>query len=143
MTNNDQLTPHFRLSEFRCRCGCGGEKRATIRENLQALASELEKVRAHFGRPVSVHSGYRCPLYNAKIGGVSNSQHRNGRAADISIAGVTPRQIGDWANANLPGIGGIGVYEPPGDVFCHLDTRSRVSGRVIDNTVRDAVRWYE
>lgn len=147
MTYKDdvQLTPHFKLSEFACRCGCRGEQRAIIKNNLAVIAGEWEKVRAHFGaKPVTIHSGYRCPRYNKQIGGAPQSMHINGRAADGTIAGVSPRAIGDYAAKSLQNVGGVGVYEPPGDSFTHLDTRPRVGGKVADNTVKGAAtRWYE
>lgn len=43
----------------------------------------LEPLRVRFSRPILVNSGYRCPLVNKGIGGVSDSYHLYGRAADI------------------------------------------------------------
>ena len=43
----------------------------------------LEKVRTHYGRPVIVHSGYRCFELNKAVGGSANSQHMLGQAADF------------------------------------------------------------
>jgi uncharacterized protein YcbK (DUF882 family) len=37
------------------------------------------------GNPITVNSGYRCPELNKAIGGVANSQHLIGQAADISM----------------------------------------------------------
>lgn len=45
----------------------------------------LEPTRQHFGWPIQVNSGYRCPLLNDMIGGAKNSQHMNGEAADITV----------------------------------------------------------
>jgi len=138
-----QLTKNFKLEEFACKCGCKGHLQNRIHANLYNLSVQLEKVRSTFGKPVTILSGYRCPKHNTAVGGKPKSQHLEGMAADIAIAGVKPREIGNWAFNNLCFIGGIGVYEPPGNVFCHLDTRKRVNGAVVDNTVRDAIRWYE
>lgn len=35
--------------------------------------------------PIRVTSGYRCPKLNAAVGGVANSNHLFGRAADLHI----------------------------------------------------------
>lgn len=43
----------------------------------------LEPLRVKFSRPILVNSGYRCPQVNKGVGGVSNSYHLYGRAADI------------------------------------------------------------
>ena len=85
-----KLTPHFRLSEF--------TKSATARrlrisnqpteeavENLENLCNEiLEPLRRQFG-PIHINSGYRCPQLNEAVGGVGNSSHLRGEAADIRL----------------------------------------------------------
>ena len=44
----------------------------------------LDPARQKYGGPVLVNSGYRCPKHNAEVGGVANSQHMKGEAADIA-----------------------------------------------------------
>ena len=52
-------------------------------ENLKYLCEKiLEPLRQHFG-VVRINSGFRCPKLNQRIGGVGNSQHQFGQAADI------------------------------------------------------------
>lgn len=58
-----------------------------IRENLEYLKSVLDLVRAHVDSPIIVNSGYRCPCLNKAVGGVENSLHLQGRAADIRFVG--------------------------------------------------------
>ena len=56
-----------------------------IEENMLALVEEvLEPVRERLGKPIVVNSGFRCPIHNAAVGGVANSQHMKGEAADIT-----------------------------------------------------------
>lgn len=55
--------------------------------NLEYLKSVLDLVRAHVDSPVLVNSGYRCPCVNKAVGGVENSLHLQGRAADIRFVG--------------------------------------------------------
>ena len=56
---------------------------ATQIENLEYLCKKiLEPLRQHFG-VVRINSGFRCPKLNQRIGGVGNSQHQFGQAADI------------------------------------------------------------
>lgn len=72
----------FKFEEFRCRC-CGGPPPA-VRENIEALVTEvLDPARQRYGGLVLVNSGYRCARHNAAVGGVANSQHLKGEAADI------------------------------------------------------------
>ena len=52
-------------------------------ENLVTLAQVLEDIRADYGAPIVVTSAFRTPLVNAAVGGVPNSFHLCGRAADI------------------------------------------------------------
>lgn len=53
-------------------------------ENLKELAvNVLQPIRDRYGKPIYINSGYRCPSLNRAVGGVSNSQHKIGHAADI------------------------------------------------------------
>lgn len=113
------LSPHFTLSEFACKCGCGFEKRPDILANLKKLAAKLEALRARAGgKLINITSGARCPKHNRAEGGVANSPHLAGKAADIWIAGLTPEQMA--AHAEAAGLGGIGLYSNR----IHVDTRA-------------------
>ena len=71
--------------------------------NLCALVHHvLQPLRDHYGQPVKISSGYRCPALNKAVGGVTNSQHMRGQAADIKITGVTPTHIADYIANHLP-----------------------------------------
>ena len=55
-----------------------------IEENIEALVEQvLDPAREKYGKPVVVNSGFRCPLHNKTVGGVYNSQHVSGQAADV------------------------------------------------------------
>lgn len=81
------LTPHFRLSEFRCPC-CGDVNQP----NARRLAKALEPVRLEYG-PLQIYSGFRCMRQNAKVGGALFSQHLVGLAADIACHGDHDRYL--------------------------------------------------
>lgn len=54
-------------------------------QNLKRLiANVLDPARELIDAPIYVNSGYRCPELNKAVGGVSNSQHCEGKAADIT-----------------------------------------------------------
>ena len=58
---------------------------ADIKEKLEVLINELlDPVREAWGKPIRVNSGYRCPKLNKAVGGVANSQHMKGEAADLN-----------------------------------------------------------
>lgn len=83
------LTQHFKLKEFinsstanRLNIDNHPTYKAFI--NITALVVwVLEPLRELLGRPIVINSGYRCPELNKAVGGVSNSQHMKGEAADI------------------------------------------------------------
>lgn len=54
-----------------------------IVDNLNRLADYLDNIREKLGKPILVSSGYRCPVLNKAVGGVTNSQHQKGLAADL------------------------------------------------------------
>ena len=79
-----RLSPHFRLSEF-----LNLKKHPENFPTMQAVANMtygclmlLEPARFHVG-PIIINSGFRCEAVNSKVGGVRNSQHLVGQAADI------------------------------------------------------------
>lgn len=56
-----------------------------IEESMIALGEEvLDPAREKLGAPITVNSGFRCPLHNQTVGGVANSQHVRGEAADLT-----------------------------------------------------------
>lgn len=82
---------YFKLSEF---INSATAKRLSIDnmpsfeivDNLNRLADYLDGIREKLGKPISVSSGYRCPMLNKAVGGVANSQHQKGLAADLVCA---------------------------------------------------------
>ena len=52
----------------------------------------LQPVRDAVHMPIIITSGYRCPRLNSLVGGVTNSAHMEGRAADIRIKHLSPRR---------------------------------------------------
>lgn len=110
-----RIAPHFTLGEFACR-HCGTVKLRWLPE----LCDRLEQLRAHFGAAVHINSGYRCPDHNRAIGGVPDSQHVAGKAADIAVRGHSPVVVSAWA-WEYGGFGGVGKY----GTFTHVDTGPR------------------
>ncbi len=82
---------YFKPSEFACKCGgfCDGTP-ARMEEKLVRTADRL---RNHFGAPITVSSGLRCRQHNANVGGVSNSRHLSGKAMDFCVAGKTAQEV--------------------------------------------------
>lgn len=83
------LSANFSLAEASVtNTGLENEPPNSMLTTLVHTASKMEKVRALLGNvPVKINSWYRGPAVNAKVGGVSNSQHTKGEAVDF----VAPR----------------------------------------------------
>lgn len=110
----EQLSEHFHSSEFACH-HCGAVK---VKARLLVL---LEQLRSACGLALHVNSGYRCAAHNRAVGGVPNSQHIQGAAADIAVPlGLSFEQFA-WYVARQP-FDGIGYYRDAG--FIHVDVRS-------------------
>lgn len=121
-----KLTKNFSLYEFNCKSGA--EMPVEVLSNIKILAEQLQSIRDYASEPITINSAYRCKSHNKAIGGVSNSQHILGKAADITIKNYTPRQVVELIesmllNKNLPNfhIGGIGAYK----TFTHIDIRAK------------------
>lgn len=94
---------HFNLSEFfrsstAAKNGIKNEpsadERATIVRNINLLVDNvLDPVRDMVNAPIIITSGYRCPQVNRLVGGVDNSQHMLGCAADFHVMGFTPSMM--------------------------------------------------
>ena len=77
---------NFKPEEFRCTCGkCTGYPTWMRKTELQ----HVQRIRDTFGRSMVITSGLRCENQNRKVGGMSNSKHLQGKAADFYMAGVT------------------------------------------------------
>lgn len=120
--SNTKLSTNFTTGDFDCH-GSGCCKQTIVNEELVQL---LQKIRTHFNAPITVTSGYRCPVHNANVGGATGSRHSKGDAADIVVKGVAPRTVAQYAESI--GIKGIGLYETQSDgYFVHIDTRDHKS----------------
>ena len=88
---NLRLSVHFRLREFTK--SITAERLSLINEPdhekilaMKHLCREvLEPLRQHYGKPIRITSGFRCEALNMAVGGVGNSQHMLGEAADLSV----------------------------------------------------------
>jgi len=84
------LSDHFALDEL-CRTAQrdrnvpGPEQKKNLRRLAQTA---LEPLRALWGHPIRVTSGFRCPRVNEAVGGAPTSAHLDGRAADTVPLGL-------------------------------------------------------
>ena len=106
-----QLSPHFSLREM-----ARTDHRRYAEQNLEeaqqpAILRALtawcntigEPLRQRFGRPVVMHSGFRCAPLNRAIGGAKGSQHLRGEAGDLHVSGVGLTEVWHWlSNSGIP-----------------------------------------
>ena len=93
------LSPNFTLNEFEY-------SETAIKKNIENKAPDyvivnlkelcinlLEPLRAKINKPIRILSGYRCEELNKAVGGVGNSKHLEGYAADITIEGLSHPEL--------------------------------------------------
>jgi hypothetical protein len=117
--SKEKISKNFRSCEFDCNgSGCCSETKIDL-----YLVDGLQQIRDHFGKPVNISSGYRCPVHNARTPNASpTSRHMDpADAADIWIEGVPPIEIAKFAESI--GFLGIGLYTD----FVHVDRRKKKS----------------
>lgn len=118
------LAPGFKVREFRCR---DGSDAIMIDQTLVVL---LQAIREHFGKPVTITSGYRTAAHNTAVGGAKSSQHLLGKAADIQVADTTVEAVAAYAESLMPDWGGVGRYPVKAGRtkgWVHVDTRPNKS----------------
>ena len=102
-----KLTANFSLSELTksqtaTRKGIDNTPSPEHQENLRLLCEAvLQPVREHFGRVVTVTSGYRSPELCTAIVSKITSQHARGEAADFEIFGVSNKVLADYIHETL------------------------------------------
>ena len=91
---------------------------ARVRDSIQALVlNVLQPLRTALGVEMHINSGYRCPELNEAVGGVPNSMHLRGEAADVATP--TPLRLARKAvEMGLP-FDQIGIYP----TFVHFSHR--------------------
>ena len=116
-----RLTSNFKKAEFECKCGC--EMPMDVFFNIQKLANQLQYVRDFLELPITLTNAYRCRSHNKEVGGVSDSQHILGKAADLQVKGLTTAElytaVDILAEYNHVLQGGLGLY----NTFVHYDIR--------------------
>ena len=94
-----KLTENFSLEEFTtsqlaARNSLDNTPGAEQIENLRELCVYvLEPLRKYLKARCRVSSGYRAPQVNALAGGSPTSDHKDGRAADVTFEGFTPAEV--------------------------------------------------
>ena len=107
---NTPVTMHFTIEEMYAsdtakRLGIDNKPSVQQMINLIYLcAYVLEPLRVAMNEPIKIGSGFRCQKLNKAVGGVANSQHCKGQAADLCIDGDIQkgRKWFEYIRKNLP-----------------------------------------
>jgi hypothetical protein len=100
------LSANFTLKELTksdtaTRLGIDNTPDEAVIESLKLLCENvLQPVRDHFGKSVTVNSGFRSPETNQATGGSKTSDHCKGQAADIEIDGISNPDLAHWIMDN-------------------------------------------
>jgi uncharacterized protein YcbK (DUF882 family) len=115
------MTKNFSKKEFDCNSGI--DMPINIYHNMVKVANQLQTLRNYIGKPIKINSAWRNQEYNKSIGGVKDSQHIMGRAADIVIKGMTSLEVYNTIETLIEKgnmlQGGLGLYNG----FVHYDIR--------------------
>ena len=143
-----QLTKHFTLEEL-CASATAKARGIQNKPNAQQIISlvylaayVLEPLREAMHEPIPISSGFRCEQLNRAVGGVSNSQHMKGQAADLCIGGDMKkgRKWFDYIRQHLQFDQLIWEYDRSGTYWIHVSYVPPAYGRnrkqVIDNLLK-------
>lgn len=112
---NEKVGKYFKVKEFACKDG------SPVVFIDSFLVNTLDILRTKIGKPVIITSGYRTPTWNKEVDGAKYSYHMRGRAADIRVNGMSPKEIANELNKIVPDECGIIVYNG----WVHIDTRTK------------------
>ena len=129
--NKTQLSPHFNVREFKCKCGDTHDIliSSELIDKLEQLYTALNCSK------IIVTSGYRCPTHDKNVGGTSTGQHTKGTAADICCYGQDGKPISSklvCCKAQDIGFTGIANIDSSYQ-YTHVDVRT--SGKWYGNEV--------
>jgi Peptidase M15 len=129
-----QLTTNFTLEEFTRsttadRLGIDNSPNAMETANIRMLCVQiLQPARSALG-PIQISSGFRSDALNARVGGVQNSAHGLGFAADIIPVNVGTLELARWIKNNTPFdqvILEFGTLQNPKWIHVSADPRRRM-----------------
>ncbi len=115
-----QISPHFKASEFQCKCGAGHDFKLDT-ELIEKLEQLFDKLGCS---SIVISSGFRCKDHDISVGGSGNGQHTLGKAADFCCFDADKKPIVTYKvccaaqDIGFPGIARIN------DTYTHCDVRS-------------------
>ena len=143
---NTRISKNFTLDEFTVSATAKAKGIANIPDNQQvanlcALVNNvLQPLRDAMGHEIKIGSGFRCAALNKAVGGVFNSQHLTGQAADLCIDGdkIKGKRWFDWIKAHVEFDQLIWEHNAQGNYWVHVSFRMDGKNRkqVIGNLLK-------
>ena len=122
-----RLSPNFTLAEMVATSHKKLQDAPSMEviQNLQHLCIHvLQPLRDAIGRPVYITSGYRSAKLNAKVGGVPNSYHLRGLAADIHVDNEEHAKVLFEILKKNPFVHRVIIERKKGARWIHVQTRA-------------------
>jgi zinc D-Ala-D-Ala carboxypeptidase len=109
--------PNFTEKEFAC-SHCGESKMN------EAFVARLQSLRSHYGKSMTISSGYRCPEHPIEKKKAKPGTHASGHAADIKVSQGAALELLTMA-VRSGAFTGIGIAQkgPQSSRFLHLDDK--------------------
>jgi hypothetical protein len=143
---NTRISKNFTLEEFTTSATAKAKGIANIPDNQQvanlcALVNNvLQPLRDAMGHEIKIGSGFRCAALNKAVGGVFNSQHLTGQAADLCIDGdkIKGKRWFDWIKSHVEFDQIIWEHNAKGNYWVHVSFRMDGKNRkqVIGNLLK-------
>lgn len=126
-----QLTPHFNVQEFRCKCGRNHDTLLS-----EELVNKLEEIYAKLNcSKIIISSGYRCIAHDKAVGGSGGGYHTKGMAADYCCydqkGNIISTKIVSCVAQDL-GLGGIANINQS---YTYIHSDVRTGGRWLGNEI--------
>ncbi len=141
-----KLSANFTLEELTksqtaSRKGIPNNPNASQIDNLKSLCTNvLQPIRSHFGKPVTISSGFRSGELCVAIGSKITSQHTQGQAVDFEIIGMDNKELADWIIDNIESYDQLILeyYEGGNSGWIHISYASEKKNRKINlKAIRD------
>lgn len=130
---NLRLSENFTLNEFlrsstATARGIKNEPTQKVIDNLTALCKYvLQPLRNHYGKALTISSGYRCKALNTAVGGSKTSQHMTGEAADIHLPNMEDgRKLFEFIRLCLPFDQLIWEHDKRGVYWIHVSFKANM-----------------
>ena len=125
---NTPVTMHFTIEELYASATAkakGINNKPNVQQTINLVyltAYVLEPLRVAMNEPIKIGSGFRCQALNKAVGGVYNSQHLKGQAADLCIDGDMKKgkKWFDYIRKNLPFDQLIWEHNSKGSYWVHV-----------------------